>query len=174
MPGGGNPHTKLHRLWLLQLRPDQVHDSQSQGSPPPDKNRTRHKHAKSDVGESSILGDRRTCRKHPQADRRDLTAPSTPSSAATGTAIGMLVALVLSALVIYRSFGVFIAISTWLRAALAAGAGYAAAAAVPDHSAMMAIVALGIGFLSSVAVLLVTREVTRDDLRELRRIVVRD
>ena len=26
---GGNPHTKLHRLWLLQLRPDQVHDSQS-------------------------------------------------------------------------------------------------------------------------------------------------
>ena len=31
---GGNPHTKLHRLWLLQLRPDQVHDSQSQGLPP--------------------------------------------------------------------------------------------------------------------------------------------
>ena len=35
--GGGNPHTKLHRLWLLQLRPDQVHDSQSQGLPPPSK-----------------------------------------------------------------------------------------------------------------------------------------
>ena len=29
LPGGGDPHTKLHRLWLLQLRPDQVHDSQS-------------------------------------------------------------------------------------------------------------------------------------------------
>jgi stage V sporulation protein B len=98
----------------------------------------------------------------------------TLEAAATGTAIGMLVALVLSALVIYRSFGVFIPISTWLRAALAAGAGYAAAAAVPDHSAMMAIVALAIGFLSSAAVLLVTREVTRDDLHALRRIVVRD
>ncbi|TWT83949.1 hypothetical protein CA13_54230 [Planctomycetes bacterium CA13] len=35
--GGGNPRTKLHRLWLLQLRPDQVHDSQSQGSPPSNK-----------------------------------------------------------------------------------------------------------------------------------------
>jgi stage V sporulation protein B len=98
----------------------------------------------------------------------------TLEAAASGTAIGMLVALVLSALVIHRSFGVFIPIATWLRAALASGAGYAAAAAVPDHSAMMAIVALAIGFLSAVAVLLVTREVTRDDLSELRRIVVRD
>ena len=35
--GGGDPHTKLHRLWLLQLRPDQVHDSPSQGPPPPSK-----------------------------------------------------------------------------------------------------------------------------------------
>ena len=34
---GGDPHTKLHRLWLLQLRPDQVHDSQSQGPPPASK-----------------------------------------------------------------------------------------------------------------------------------------
>ena len=33
---GGGPHTKLHRLWLLQLRPDQVHDPQSQGPPPAD------------------------------------------------------------------------------------------------------------------------------------------
>ncbi|GAA5509901.1 hypothetical protein Rcae01_05406 [Novipirellula caenicola] len=33
MPERGDPHTELHRLWLLQLRPDQVHDSQSQGSP---------------------------------------------------------------------------------------------------------------------------------------------
>jgi hypothetical protein len=37
LPAGGDPHTELHRLWLLQLRPDQVHDSQSQGPPPPDK-----------------------------------------------------------------------------------------------------------------------------------------
>ena len=35
--GGGDPHTKLHRLWLLQLRPDQVHDLQSQGPPPSNK-----------------------------------------------------------------------------------------------------------------------------------------
>ena len=55
LSGGGNPHTKLHRLWLLQLRPDQVHDSQSQGSPPPDKRSSgRHfaphaRHPKSSV-----------------------------------------------------------------------------------------------------------------------------
>ena len=40
--GGGNPYTKLHRLWLLQLRPDQVRDSQSQGLPPPNRDSIIH------------------------------------------------------------------------------------------------------------------------------------
>jgi O-antigen/teichoic acid export membrane protein len=95
-------------------------------------------------------------------------------AAATGTAIGMVIALVLSAWVIRRLFGVFIPPATWLRAAVAAGAGYGVASAFPSDSRMMALVALGLGFASSVAVLVVTRELTRDDWHALRRIVRRD
>jgi stage V sporulation protein B len=98
----------------------------------------------------------------------------TLEAAATGTTIGMVVALVLSAWAVYRTFGVFIPVLTWFRAALAAGAGYATAAAVPDDSALMAIVALALGFLSSLAVLVVTRELTGNDWHALRRIVRRD
>ena len=98
----------------------------------------------------------------------------TLEAAASGTAIGMVVALLLSAWVIRSSFGVFIPVLTWVRAALAAGAGYAAAAAVPQESALMAIVALAAGFLSALAVLLVTGELGRDDWQAVRRIVRRD
>jgi stage V sporulation protein B len=95
-------------------------------------------------------------------------------AAATGTTIGMIIALLLSAWVIYRLFGVFIPPATWFRAALAAGAGFCAASAVPTDSRAMAVVALGLGFVSSVAVLVITRELTSDDWHALRRIVRRD
>ncbi len=98
----------------------------------------------------------------------------TLEAAATGTVIGMLVALSLSAWVIHRSFGVFIPVSTWARAALAAGAGYGVSAAIPDDSALKSLLALALGFLSALAVLVVTRELTRDDWRALRRIIRRD
>ena len=98
----------------------------------------------------------------------------TLTAAATGTVIGMLVALLLSAWVIHRMFGVFIPVSTWARAALASVAGYSAAAAVPHASAAMALLALAAGFLSALAVLLVTRELTREDWQAVRRIAVRD
>jgi len=98
----------------------------------------------------------------------------TLQAAATGTAIGMVVALLLSAWVIRSSFGVFVPVFTWARAALASAAGYIAAAAVPHHSALMALLALGAGFLSALAVLVVTRELTRDDWYAVRRIVRRD
>jgi stage V sporulation protein B len=98
----------------------------------------------------------------------------TLEAAATGTTIGMCMALVLSAWVIHRLFGVFIPSSTWLRATLAAGAGYAAAAAVPQDSPLFAIAALTLGFSSSVAVLVLTRELGADDWRALRRIARRD
>ena len=98
----------------------------------------------------------------------------TLEAAAGGTTIGMVIALVLSAWAVYRLFGVFIPALTWFRAALAAGAGYAAAAGVPDDSRLMAIVALAVGFVSSLAVLLVTRELTGDDWRAMRRVVRRD
>ncbi|MBW1760299.1 MAG: lipopolysaccharide biosynthesis protein [Deltaproteobacteria bacterium] len=95
-------------------------------------------------------------------------------AAATGTTIGMVIALILSAWVIYKLFGVFIPVATWLRAALAAGVGYATATATPHDSPVMALAALAVGFTSSLAVLVVTRELTRDDWHALRRIVRRD
>jgi stage V sporulation protein B len=98
----------------------------------------------------------------------------TLEAAATGTAIGMVIALILSSWVLHRLFGVFIPVATWVRAALAAGVGYATASATPHDSAVMALVALAAGFTSSVAVLIVTRELTVDDWRALRRVVRRD
>jgi stage V sporulation protein B len=98
----------------------------------------------------------------------------TLEAAATGTSIGMCVALILSAWVLYRQFGVFIPILTWARATLAAFAGFAAARAVPHDSIVLAVLALAVGFVASLAVLVVTRELGADDWQALRRIVRRD
>jgi stage V sporulation protein B len=98
----------------------------------------------------------------------------TLEAAATGTTIGMTVALVLSAAVIHRMFGVFIPVQTWVRAALAAATGYAAARAFPHESPFTALLALAAGFFASLSVLVVTRELVADDWRALRRIVRRD
>ena len=98
----------------------------------------------------------------------------TLEAAATGTSIGMCVALVLSAWVLYRQFGVFIPMLTWARATLAAFAGFAAARAVPHDSIVLAVLALAVGFVASLAVLVVTRELGADDWQALRRIVRRD
>ena len=98
----------------------------------------------------------------------------TLEAAAAGTTIGMIIALILSAWVIHRLFGVFIPVATWIRAGLAAGVGYATATGTPHDSPVMALVALAVGFTSSVAVLIVTRELTVDDWRALRRVVRRD
>jgi len=98
----------------------------------------------------------------------------TLEAAATGTSIGMCVALILSAWVLYRQFGVFIPMLTWARATLAAFAGFAAARAVPHDSIVLAVLALAVGFVASLAVLVVTRELGADDWQALRRIVRRD
>jgi stage V sporulation protein B len=98
----------------------------------------------------------------------------TLEAAAAGTTIGMVIALILSAWVIHRLFGVFIPAATWIRAGLAAGVGYATATVIPHDSPVMALVALAVGFTSSLAVLIATRELTGDDWRALRRIVRRD
>jgi len=100
--------------------------------------------------------------------------PETLGAAATGTAIGMTVALVGSALAVYYLFGVFIPVLTWIRAALAACVGYAVAAAVPHSSPALALVALVLGFAGTLGVLVVTRELSSSDWRALRRIVRRD
>ena len=100
--------------------------------------------------------------------------PQTLGAAATGTTIGMVAALVGSALAIYLRFGVFIPVVTWIRAALAACAGYAAAAWVPHASPVLALGALALGFAVALGVLVITRELSGDDWRALRRIVRRD
>ncbi|HET6417847.1 MAG TPA: hypothetical protein VFG22_16235, partial [Polyangiales bacterium] len=84
------------------------------------------------------------------------------------------VALLLSAWVTYKFFGVFIPVLTWLRAALAGLSGYWLAAAVPHGSAWMTIVALLLGFVSAVIVLVITRELGNDDWQALRRVARRD
>jgi stage V sporulation protein B len=98
----------------------------------------------------------------------------TLEAAATGTSIGMGVALVLSALVLHREFGVFIPVLTWVRASLAALAGFAAAHAFPHESVLFAILALGAGFAAALGVLVATRELDAEDWRALRRIIRRD
>lgn len=98
----------------------------------------------------------------------------TLEAAATGTSIGMGVALVLSALVLYRQFGVFIPALTWVRTGLAAAAGFAAARALPHDSIVLAIAALAAGAMTVLAVLIVSQEVGPDDWDAIRRIVRRD
>ncbi len=95
-------------------------------------------------------------------------------AAAVGTTTGMFLALLLSAWVIRRTFGVFIPPATWLRALLAAAAGYGAASALDDGSRAMALVALFVGFAAAAATLVITRELSGDDWQALRRIVRRD
>lgn len=98
----------------------------------------------------------------------------TLESAAIGTTTGMVVALLLSATVVYWMFGVFIPVLTWIRGALAAAAGYGVAYSIPSESPLLALVALALGFASMGAVLTFTRELTSDDWQALRRIVRRD
>jgi len=98
----------------------------------------------------------------------------TLEAAATGTSIGMCVALVLSAWVLYRQFGVFIPAMTWVRTALGAGVGFAVARVVPHDSIVLALVALAAGFVATLGVLVMTRELGAEDWRTLRRIVRRD
>ncbi len=100
--------------------------------------------------------------------------PQSLEAAATGTSIGMVTALLLSAWLLHREFGVFIPVPTWLRASLAGGAGFALARVLPHHSLLLAIGALGAGFAGALATLVVTRELGEDDWRALRRIVRQD
>ena len=99
---------------------------------------------------------------------------STLEAAAIGTSIGMGVALVLSGIVLYREFGVFIPVLTWARAGLGLAAGYFSAHAMPHGSAFGAILALGVGFIAAFATLVVTRELGPSDWIAFRRIAKRD
>ena len=98
----------------------------------------------------------------------------TLEAAATGTAIGMVIALVLSAWVIYRAVRGFHPRRDLAPSRLCGGRRVRDGAAVPHGSPFMALVALALGFASAVATLVITRELTNDDWHALRRVVRRD
>ena len=93
-------------------------------------------------------------------------------AAATGTTIGMGLALVAGGIVLRRSFGAFMPPLSMARALLAGAAAFAVARYVP-HTGLMAIVALAAAFAAYVAVLAVTRELGAEDLATLRNVVRR-
>jgi hypothetical protein len=86
----------------------------------------------------------------------------------------MVTALLLSAWLLHREFGVFIPVATWLRASGAGAAGFVIARVLPHDSILLAIAALGGGFAGALATLVVTRELGQNDWRTLRRIIRRD
>ncbi|MEM8607119.1 MAG: lipopolysaccharide biosynthesis protein [Myxococcota bacterium] len=99
--------------------------------------------------------------------------PDTMRAAATGTAIGMVCALLIAAFAVRIRFGVFIPPLTWARAALAAAAGFFTAHAMPDETPFFAIVALVAGFIAALGTLVLTREITRTDWATVREVTRR-
>lgn len=97
----------------------------------------------------------------------------TLAAIASGTTLGMAVALALVAYGVHARFGAFIAWSSCLRALLAGAIGWTVAHAVPSHSALTALVALCAGGLAYIAALIATRELGSADLAVLRKVARR-
>lgn len=102
-----------------------------------------------------------------------LAGSDTLVATAVGTSIGTVLALVVVGLTVWRSFGAFLPIASALRAALAGGAGFAAAKLVPHGSAIGALTALVAGVAAYAIALVLTREIGRTELDALRAIVRR-
>jgi O-antigen/teichoic acid export membrane protein len=96
--------------------------------------------------------------------RRAGTGPEALPALATATATGTTLAFLLSAGVLYRRFGVLIPLATLVRGALAACAAGAVAHAFPQDSRILGLAALVAGGLTYLAVLAVTRELTKADV----------
>ena len=97
--------------------------------------------------------------------------PYTLVAAATGTSLGMAVAMVAAGVNVYRRFGAFLAPVTALRAVAAAAAGFFVAAFVPHQTRPGALLALVAGGLCYLAVLFALREIGRQDLEIIRRVL---
>ncbi len=90
---------------------------------------------------------------------------------AAGTSLGMLVAMIAAAVAVRVRFGTFVPAATALRGALASVAGFAAARyGLPTGVPIAFLFAPALGFFAFVAVLLVTREIGRDELELVRRV----
>ncbi len=90
---------------------------------------------------------------------------------ALGTSLGMLVALLLSALALRFLLGALIPAMTWLRSGVAGALGCFASSSIPHESAWMTLLALIAGFLVVIAVLWSTRELKPEDWRVLRNVL---
>jgi stage V sporulation protein B len=88
---------------------------------------------------------------------------STLAAAAIATSLGPLLALVLSTRALHRLFAVGLPLLTLLRCALAAAVGACAARFVPQHSGLLAPVAMLAGGLAYLTVLLATGEISQAD-----------
>ncbi len=97
----------------------------------------------------------------------------TLAAAALGTSIGMVVALVASAFALRAAFGAFLPLASAARVLVAGGAAFAVAHLVPHTSPLLALVALGGGFLTFVAGLFALREVKQADLDVIKRVLGR-
>ncbi len=94
-------------------------------------------------------------------------------SAALGTSLGMLVALAIATVVVYRRFHAFIAPKTALRGLAAGAVSYAVAAFFPHETRLLAAAALILGGLSFIGTLFVLRELDRSDIESAREILKR-
>ena len=98
--------------------------------------------------------------------------PRTLIAAATGTSVGTTFALLAIGLAVHRLFGTFVAPATALRTLLAGGVGYAAARLTPHDTALMALTALIVGGLAYLAALFALRELGREDVDTVLRVVL--
>ena len=94
-------------------------------------------------------------------------------AAASGTSLGMAIALVAVAIAVYARFGVFVAWLSALRIVGAGGLAWAAARAVPSTSAPLALLALITGGLVFVLALVLSRELGDNDYAALRKVTRR-
>jgi stage V sporulation protein B len=90
---------------------------------------------------------------------------------ALGTSLGMVVALLLSALALHLLLGAFVPAMTWLRSAVAGAMGYFVSSWIPHESAPMTLLALSVGFSAAVAALWLTRELKPEDWQVLRSVL---
>jgi stage V sporulation protein B len=94
-------------------------------------------------------------------------------AAASGTSLGTSVALLAMGTAVYLRFRAFIPLATVARCLIAAAVGFSAARLVPASSKLLSLVALVTGALGYALALLVTRELGRNDLEAIQRVLRR-
>jgi stage V sporulation protein B len=92
-------------------------------------------------------------------------------AAATGTSLGTSFAFFAVAIVIYRRFGALIAPMNAVRIVVAAFVGFTTAYLIPHTNVFFALVALGVGGLTYLVTLAVTKELGADELVAIQRVL---